>query len=580
MKPRFIFIFLIVGTLGVFVVCPREPRYHGRTLTYWLQQSFAAAGNETQQIEEAQSAIRAIGAKLALPTLLNLVEAKDDPVSLWLIARTQKYRERFLRWRTHEQYSVADMERTEWHSATDFQWYGERGFEVLGTNAAPAAAQLGKLLDQGDRLHLLIISRCLASIGKPAEPVICQALTNQNADVRKWALDQAAAVTDDVGVYIARIKPRLHDSSSAVRATTVDAIGAQTSAPELAVPLLLDALNDEAVSANAANALANFGTNALVAIPQLTRLVESKNESAASAALKTLIIIAPRKSLPLFTNFLAQERPGINDALCTLAGVLPDEALPIILHRLQSPDLGARRAAFGLLSRCPATPLIDSTMQAIALGSDSEFVPAAKDFLTKEYETNHPDASLFPDEPSYQGKRLGEWLVMRNESGDQMTDAATNAIFQMGTNALPALFKRLTYVRPPYCFPANGININATWGFITLGEAAKPALPELGALMDNTNSSVAVAALIATCGTGSNAMPFLIKGMTNQFANVRSLAASALTEGVGDKFPEQRKEAIPLFVKLLNDPDDDVRLNATNQLKQIDPAAAAIAGIK
>ncbi len=113
-----------------------------------------------------------------------------------------------------------------------------------------------------------------------------------------------------------------------------------------------------------------------------------------------------------------------------------------------------------------------------------------------------------------------------------------------------------------------------------LGEQAKPALPELWMLMDSTNEETALTAMIASCGTGSNAMPFLIKGMTNQFANVRSLAASALTEGIGDKFPEQRKQAIPLFVKLLNDPDDDIRVDATNQLKQIDPVAAAKAGIK
>ena len=98
--------------------------------------------------------------------------------------------------------------------------------------------------------------------------------------------------------------------------------------------------------------------------------------------------------------------------------------------------------------------------------------------------------------------------------------------------------------------------------------------------MDSTNKDIALVAMIASCGTGSNAMPFFIKGMTNQFTNVRSLAASALTEGIGDKFPEQRKQAIPLFVKLLNDSDDDIRAAATNQLKQIDPAAAARAGIK
>jgi len=475
---------------------------------------------------------------------------------------------------------MSDVVRSEWHSALDFQWYGERGFEALGTNAAPAAGELGELLDQGDDLHLLIISRCLEAIGKPAEPVICQALTNQSADVRRWAINQLASVTDDVGVYLTRIKPRLQDSSSSVRATTVDAIGWQTSAPELAVPLLLGALKDSSVSAKAASALANFGTNALVAIPQLTNSVAGENESAASAALQTLILIAPQRSLPLFTNFLAQEKPGINDALRVLAGVMPDEALPIILNRLQSPNVKTRRAAFGLLLHYPPSPQIDSAMQTIALDSGSEHAPAAKSYLTKEYETNHPDALLFADEPSYHGKRLGEWLVMRTEGGDQLPAAATNAIFQMGTNIFPALFKRLTYTRPAYCFDPSQINLSAIWGFVAFGELTKPVLPALGRLMDGTNEQIALFAMISTCGTGSNAMPFLIKGLTNQFARVRSEAANALMDGVGDKFPELRKQAIPLFVKLLNDPDEDVRVNATNELKQIAPDAAAKAGIK
>lgn len=219
-------------------------------------------------------------------------------------------------------------------------------------------------------------------------------------------------------------------------------------------------------------------------------------------------------------------------------------------------------------------------MQTIATGSDPDLALAAKGFLTDQYATNHPDTFLFPDEPAYNGKRLGEWLETRIEGGGDFTPAAKDAIQQMGTNAIPALLKRLTYERPPYCFSPFQININAAAGFIALGEQAKPALPELWLLMDSTNNDTALTAMIATCGTGSNAMPFLIKGLTNQFANVRGQAANTLMEGVGDKFPEQRKQAIPLFVKLLNDPDDDVRLNATNQLKEIDPVAAAKAGIK
>ena len=210
---------------------------------------------------------------------------------------------------------------------------------------------------------------------------------------------------------------------------------------------------------------------------------------------------------------------------------------------------------------------------------DSDLALGAKGFLTEQYETNHPDKFLFPDEPSYNGKRLGEWLQTRVVGGD-FSPAATNAIHQMGTNIIPALLKRLTYVRPSYCFSPFQINLDAAAGFVFLGEQAKPALPKLWWLMDNTNREIALTAMIAACGTGSNAMPFLIKGLTNEFDLVRNEAANNLANGIGNQFPELRKQAIPLFVRLLNDPDDDVRLNATNQLRGIDPAAAAQAGIK
>ena len=566
MKTRSIFIFIALAlALGgvILLSFPREPHYQGRSLTSWLQQCNDTPLDETQRLSEAQTAVRAMPVKQVLPELLKLVKAKDDPVSLWMIDLNDKFRIQFLKW----------------HSAEDFQQLGIAGFEVLGTNAAPAVGELTKLLDEKD--HTFTAERCLVFIGKPAETVFCQTLTSQDSSIRQWSVDNLAAVTDDVGVYIARIKPRLEDSSEAVRVTTVDAIGIQTSAPELAVPILVAALKDSSdeTRLHAINSLANFGTNALVAFPILTNLVSCAG-NVASAALRTLTIIAPDKAWPIFTNYLAQGKPQINAALRALTDVMPDQALPVVLARLQSPNITTRREAFGLLRHYPMTSQIDSAMQTVAADSDPNLALAAKGFLTNEYETNHPDAFLFPDEPSCNGRRLGEWLQTRIEGGGDFTPAAKDAIHQMGTNAIPALLKRLTYERPPYCFSPFQINLNAASGFIALGEQAKPALPELWILMDSTNKDIALTAMIATCGTGSNAMPFLIKGLTNQFANVRNLAANTLTEGVGDKFSEQRKQAIPLLVKLLNDPDEDVRLNVTNQLKQIDPIAAAKAGIK
>ena len=578
----FLFPVLIAALIGIILMLSaREPRYQGRSLINWLQQYYYTGLDQPQRRQEAQQAVLAMPLDKVLPRLLRLVEATDDPVSLWLIDKTGEFRIRFLRWSSSERYSYEDWQRIQWHSAEDFQQLGIAGFEVLGTNAAPAVEELEKLLNEKDRTFNA--ERCLVSIGKPSEPVYCRALTNQDADIRQWGIDELASVTDDVEVYIARIKDRLNDSSDAVRADAVDDIGIQTTAPELAIPLLVAALNDssDAVISHAASSLANFGTNALVAFPILTNLASGVG-NVASAALRTLTIIAPDKAWPIFTNYLTQGKPGINGALSALTEVMPDKALPIVLARLQSPSITTRREAFGLLRHYPVTSQIDSAMQTVV--ADSDFDPnlalAAKGFLTDQYKTNHPDAFLFPDEPSYNGKRLGEWLETRIKGGGDLTPAAKDALHQVGTNAIPALLKRLTYVRPPYCFSPFQININAAIGFITLGEQAKPALPELWILMDSTNKEIALTAMIATFGTGSNAIPFLIKGLTNQFPNVRNEAANSLTDGIGKDFLELRRQAVPLFKKLLSDPDEDVRGNATNQLKEIDPATAAKAGIK
>jgi HEAT repeat protein len=574
-KLRFIFILFVLGILGALIVCTRQPRYHGRTLTSWLQQCWDTSLMETQRLAEAQEAIRAIGTKKALPVLLKLVEANDDPVSLWIIDAGDKLR-------------ISDeigLRFIRWHSALDFKWLGERGFEVLGTNAAPAAEALGKLLnkkfpdEENERLHILVIERCLESIGKPAEPVICRTLTNSNPEIRQWAIDQLASVTDDVEVYIARIKPRLQDSSDAVRGTAVDAIGIQTSAPELAVPLLVEALKDFAVSANAANALGNFGTNALVAFPILTNLVEHSDTNVAGAALKTLIVIAPEQSLPILTNCIARGKPDTGGALEALRDVAPDKALYIILDRFQSPDLSARRFAFRLLCRYPMAPKIESAMQTAAADSDSVVAERAKKVLTEKYQREHPLESQFLDDPSYEGKRLGEWLKMHDSDGFLSQDA-TNAIQHLGTNAIPALLQRLTYVQQPFGLRAWNVNMDGVRGLIALGEHAVPALPKLQTLMDSTNQNTVLYAMVSALGPGSNAIPVLVKGLTNQFADVRSEAAHHLTESIADRFPEHRKEIISLLVKLLNDPDPDVRQSVRGDLDEIESAMSAKGGIK
>jgi hypothetical protein len=308
---------------------------------------------------------------------------------------------------------------------------------------------------------------------------------------------------------------------------------------------------DESESGQAADYLADFGTNAAPAFPMLSNLaVNGRSFNVA------------------------------NEALRTLAIVTPDKVLPVVFQTFQSTNKLCRHIAFGILcAYSPKTPEIEATIERAADDPDTVISGRAKTLLTEQYLRAHPIESQFTDEPVYGGKSLGEWLKTHDADGN-FSKEAEDALRQIGTNAIPALLARLVYVQPPYGLRAFEINIDAVTGFIVLGDQAKPILPELQVLMDGTNKNVVLLAMLAASGTGSNAIPLLTKGLTNQFADVRNEAANTLCQSFAKKFPAQCRQAIPLLVKLLNNPDPYVRGNATNVLKEIDPTAAAKAGIK
>ena len=71
--PLPVLILVLIG-IGLLLLLTHEPRYQNRTLTSWLQQCWDTPLMETQRLAEAQTAIRGIGPKKALPKLLKLVQ--------------------------------------------------------------------------------------------------------------------------------------------------------------------------------------------------------------------------------------------------------------------------------------------------------------------------------------------------------------------------------------------------------------------------------------------------------------------------------------------------------------------------
>jgi len=558
---------LILGLVAVVAAHGAEPRYRGRTLGSWLQQCSDTPLMETQRLAEAQEAVRAIGAQKSLPMLLSLVKTKDDPVSTWMMEKTEKYRMRNLHWR----------------SAIERQLEGIAGFEVLGTNCAAAVGELTKLLD--DKELAFVAARCLENVGKSAERALCQCLTNGDWQVRHLSVSALASVTDDVEVYISRIKPRLSDVEPGVRFATVQAIAEQNEAPELAVPLLISVLRDgdDGVCAQATGGLAGFGTNASSAFPALTNLVATGRDGQRRAALKALASLTPGEALPILSNAVVSGSvETMGAALRDMKSVAPDLALKMTLAEFHSADARRRSVALSVAGTYDVrTPGIAQALKLAASSDDPEVARHAtmtmRQMLRKEKEK--PGAVVeMPNEPTYQGKSLGEWLSMRREGWELATNAV-QALQAMGTNVIPALLTRLTYKEPIFNLDDYDVSMSGAAALIAMREQARPALPRLSALMDSDNGDLALRAMIATLGTGADAMPFLIKGLTNRFPTVRGEAVSFLMQ-FGAQYPEERKRAIPEMRTLLNDPDRDVRMSVTNELNELDPRTAVRAGVK
>lgn len=566
---KFGLLLLLACAATLIVLRTREPRYHGRRLTSWLQQYTDLSQSETNRWTEARDAIRAIGAKRSLPILLKLITARDGAFRKWAMELSDKFNLRFLHW----------------HDETESHISGLAGFEVLGSNAAPALGTLTKLLN--DKNNAFMAARCLEHIGKPAEAALCQCLTNQDWRVRSLSVSALAEVTDDVETYISRAKSCLKDTNSSVRVAAVEGIGAQVNAPDLVVPILNETLNstDDMVAETSAEAIWEFGTNGAPAFSSLTNLIASGRPQPTRVALQALAAVAPTQAVPILSNFVVNGDNSLTGtALKSLKSIAPELSVQMTRAEMCSPEPRRRMVAISVATIFDVnTPGIAEALKSATHDEDPKVARQAnriiREMLQAQKGKTHGMVFL-PDDPEYHGKRLGEWLQMRQNYSRTLSTNAVEALRSMGTNAIPALLRRLEYKDPVFGQPDWDVGMEGVTGLITLGESARPALPRLSHLMDADTRDLALQAMLAALGTGTDAIPCLIKGMTNQFPDVRNQAAGFLTGDWSSKYPAARKQAVPYLENLLNDPDQDVRTSAANALKQLDPQAAAQAGIK
>ncbi len=234
-------------------------------------------------------------------------------------------------------------------------------------------------------------------------------------------------------------------------------------------------------------------------------------------------------------------------------------------------------------------------------------------------------------EPVYQGKPLRYWVAKTASQGQTASDLiqADQAVRHIGTNAIPtllemlqekdstlklkwiALLKKQHFIQPPQ--PAWLHNYQAVQAFEVLGPTASNAVSALVQVYRMKISQISQEdTLWALHGLGPSVLPTATPVLLNAITNSDRLLSAIAAETIGQihgqpevfvpalinatkdsnldirfnavyalgEYGSAAKPAVPTLISALNDADPSVRASATNALKQIDPIAAANAGIK
>jgi len=266
MRKRYAILFAtiilaFVAGLAWRLSLPREPTYQGRPLSYWLEGYSTADISETSQ-QSADTAMREIGTN-AIPTPLRMLQEDDSHLKLKFFSVVEK--QHFIK--------IHHL------PASEINYRGMKGFQILGANAKGAVPALIKIYEAEDsRASGGFAAVSLGAIGpsaKEAIPVLLKRMSRTNI------LD---------------------------RVLTMQVLGMIHSEPEITVPVLIKHLNDNVYmgghryTPTAIEALGHFGTNALEAVPALIQMLDDADPTLRNRIISALQEIDPQAAANLRTN--------------------------------------------------------------------------------------------------------------------------------------------------------------------------------------------------------------------------------------------------------------------------------------
>jgi HEAT repeat protein len=463
-------------------------------------------------------------------------------------------------------------------------------------DAIPAIPALIKALKKDPLEGGGSIVNALNEIGEPAVAALLAALKDADPIVRWRAADGLSSMREDVTLkfkdqIVPALATALKDPDADVRSTTASALGRMKEIATPAVPGLVMALKDPDVR---------------VQLSVAWTLAEMEEAAAPTIlAMITILKAAPED----------EARSRAEEILSQIG----EPAIPAIVTALKTPDTRVRLSVLSALGALSTTTsespiILDNpeysrfTRVVEGPGMDERKVPA----LAKTLEDQAIPAliTIFKEDPDSRVRSQALWALgcMRKSATaaiptlvaalrDPQQQVRLNAAWALGrmeeaaTPAIPTLTVILQ--KDPDLF----MQSYTAWALGQMGKSATSAIPALiASLKKESANQVRLGARKALIQIGEPTIPELITALSNPDALVRSNAADILgwiREDATDKFnflvlslePDSRQQtivtgefrriekstnaAMPELVRLLKDPNSDVRSSAAEALKKL-----------
>ncbi len=274
-------IFALVSLLMLFQ--NQERQYRGRPISEWVEKlNFSSTPDETH------NAIQQIGGD-AIPLLLTWIALDPNP------SKVKESLARLLyRLPLRHRFSMIDR----WLYTKDVRAIrvdaAMAAFEILGPVALPAAPRLARLAtvsNDSGAAHRAVDA--LVKIGPLALPSLLSVVTNQQAQARFYATRSIALLGPGAKSAVPIVLFYLTDK--AVAGAAFEALGRLKLEPQIVIPVLINRIHDpDAVLRSwAILTLADYGSEAKAAGPDLAQAMSDKEVTVRESATNALQIIAP-----------------------------------------------------------------------------------------------------------------------------------------------------------------------------------------------------------------------------------------------------------------------------------------------